>query len=364
MKVHRKSRSTRPSSWRFLVAAVAMSAGTVRAGVVATNADVPANMSPTGGTEGDPKVYVFDNFAKDFGSTSITLGTAAGASWIRLEIRNGAAVTTTGASNRIGSDSSSYTNASNSVLVTGAGSSLTMGAGRFGGMSPNNSLTINDGGTVTLTGDLTCGYNNTAVATNNTVIVDNATINLGANRFRIGYGDGHNFNTMIVRNGGLVSTTGRMGVRYGKYCDFHVEGPGSRIMNGYASTGAMTLGESSVYAHHNTVTLVDGGVFALTNSGGTLTLSVDANEGGSGIRFANGIFAVMGNRTTHVPANRAWLWDGDSWEPAPNDWTGTYYADETSAAAAGFSGFGGYTVFTGGEPLNPPAPKMTLVLIR
>ena len=33
---------------------------------------------------------------------------------------------------------------------------------------------------------------------------------------------------------------------------------------------------------------------------------------------------------------------------------GTFFTDETTAAAAGYPGFDGYTVFTGGSPLTPP----------
>lgn len=338
--------------------------GTTQAGIIAQNETVPAAMIATGGTQSDPSVYVFDNYAKDFGSTSIAIGTAIGASWIRLEIRNGATVTTTGTANRLGSDNAAYTNAFNSVVVTGPGSALTIGSSRMGGMSPNNSLIITEGGTVNLTGDLSNGFNNTPVATNNTIVVDNATLNIvgEATRFRLGYGTGHDYNTLVVRNGGVVAgVTGRIGTRNGKYCDYRVEGVGSRIEIGYVGM-AFTLGESAT-THHNTITLVDGGVIKLTSASSTLSITVDTNQGGSGVRFAQGFLAVMGNRTTHVPANRAWLWDGDSWEPAPGDWVGTYYADETAAAAAGRPGFGGYTVFTGGKSIAG-ALKTTVLIMK
>lgn len=349
-----------------MAALVALSFATpVQAGLIAENAAVPAAMTATTGTENDPSLYRFDNYVKDFGSSSITLGTASGASWIRLEIRNGATVTTTGTANRIGSDNAGYTNQFCSVVVTGTGSALTMGTSRLGARSPNNSLIVSDGATVNLTGDMTSGYNDTPVATNNFVLVDNATINIGSTRFRLGYGLGHDYHTLWVRNGGvLTASTGRIGVRWGKYCDFRVEGEDSLIEIGYASANALALGESTANCHHNTVTLIDGGTVKLTNSGGTFTVLEDANQGGSGVRFAAGIFAVAGNRTTHVPYTKAWLWDGDSWEPAPSDWVGTYYADEAAATAAGYAGFGGYTVFTGGEAMNPPtAPNPTRILV-
>jgi hypothetical protein len=41
---------------------------------------------------------------------------------------------------------------------------------------------------------------------------------------------------------------------------------------------------------------VDGGAVKLTQSGGNLGITEYAAEGGSGVRFAKGIFAVMGNR--------------------------------------------------------------------
>ena len=350
-----------------MAALVALSFATpAQAGLIAENAAVPAAMTATTGTENDPSLYRFDNYVKDFGSSSITLGTASGASWIRLEIRNGATVTTTGTSNRIGSDSASYTNQFCSVVVTGTGSVLTMGASRFGGMSPNNRLLISDGATVSLTGDMYNGYNNTFVATNNTIVVDDAALVLvgSTTRLRTGYGTGHDYNNVVVRNGGVIyGATARIGVRYGNYCDYRVEGVGSRIEIGY-SGNAFYLGEGST-AHHNTATVVDGGAIVLTTANTALTFSTNISPGGNGVRFAAGVFAVAGNRTTHVPYTKAWLWDGDSWEPAPSDWVGTYYADEAAAAAAGYAGFGGYTVFTGGEPMTPPPakPKPTRILV-
>lgn len=348
----------------FLMAVAAVSAGIAHGGVVATNADVPANMNATGGTASDPKAYVFDSYVKDFGATSLSIGPAAGASWVRLEIRNGATVTTTGTGNRVGSDANGYTNEFCSCVVTGGGSALTMGLGRIGGKSPNNSLVVADGASVSLTGDLTCGYDDRPF-TNNVILVDGGTLNVGAARLRLGYGNGNDFNVLTVRNGGVVSTTtGRLGIRYGKYCDIRVEGEDSRIEIGFSAANALMIGEGTTSPHHNTLTLVDGGVCKLTNPAGTVSVNAVAAEGGSGVRFAAGILAVAGNRTAHIPYDKAWLWDGDVWAPAPVDWTGTYYADETAAAAAGFAGFGGYTVFTGGEPLAEETPTATVVIIH
>ena len=221
-----------------------------------------------------------------------------------------------------------------------------------------------DGGTVTLNNELRAGYENTGYySTNNMVLVDDGTLFVNA-RLRIGYGVTHDYCSLVVRNGGKViaSATGQMGARGGNYCDYRVEGEGSEIESAYTGGGAISLGELST-AHHNTLTIVDGGVVKLTNSGGTLTISVDPNQGGSGLRLAAGIFAVAGNRPTHITYDKAWLWDGDTWEQAPSDWVGTYYADETAAAAAGRPGFGGYTVFAGGKSMAG-ALKRTLMLLR
>ena len=122
----------------------------------------------------------------------------------------------------------------------------------------------------------------------------------------------------------------------------------------HGTYGALSLGEMTTTCHHNTLTLADGGTVKLTNPEGTLTIAADATQGGSGVRFAGGILAVMDNRPTHIPYDKVWLWDGDSWEPAPSNWKGTFFTDETTAAAAGYPGFGGYTVFTGGSPLTAP----------
>lgn len=363
MRTNQRNRCWMPC--RLPVATMALAlAGTLNAGVVATNGDVPAAMNATGGTETDPKIYRFNaGYVKDFETALMSVGNATGANWVRLEVTDGAKVTATNTA-YIGSNSSSFRTEFNSAWVSGAGSAMTLGATRLGPKSALNTLGVTDGGTLTLNGEVRAGYENSGYdSTNNAVIVDGGTLNVNA-RLRVGYGVSHDYCTIVVRNGGLLaaSTTGRIGIRGGNYCDYRVEGEGSVIEIAYTGGGAISLGEMST-CHHNTLTVADGGVCKLTNSGGTLTISVDANQGSSGVRFAAGVFAVAGNRTTHVPANRAWLWDGNSWEPAPNDWTGTYYADETAAAAAGFAGFGGYTVFTGGKSLTG-GDRATLVVIR
>lgn len=336
-----------------------------QAGLIAQNEAVDYVMATTAGTASDPSVYLFDNYMKDFGSMRIYVGHGvSGANWNRLEIRNGAQVKTTSDIIRIGSDKDEYTNIGNSCVVTGVGSTLSIGGGRLGGKSPGNSLIVKDGGTVNLNGHFTCGFDDRPSVTNNTIVVDAGTLNLvgAGTRLRMGYGIGHDHNTVVVRNGGVIAgQTGLVGIRNGKYCDYRVEGEGSVIELGFAGT-SFTLGENAV-CHHNTLTLVDGGLVKLTSVAGALSITVDPTQGGSGVRFAAGIFAVAGKKPTHIPYNKAWLWDGDSWEPAPIDWTGRYYADEAEATAAGFPSFVGYTVFTGGEPFVGSI-KATLMLTK
>ncbi len=342
-----------------------MSVLPAQAGIVAENDAVPAAMSDTTGTENDPSIYRFsDGYVKDFVTALISVGNAPGANWVRLEIIGGAQVWATNGIYIGGGSSTSVANLYNSAWVMGSGSSLTLGATRLGGKSALNTLAVVDGGTLTVNGELRSGYDDTGnYCTNNMVLVDGGTLYVNA-RMRVGYGVTHDYCSLVVRNGGKVigSATGRMGARGGKFTDYRVEGEGSEIELAYTGSGAISLGELSS-SHHNTLTVIDGGVVKLTNSGGTLGIAVDVNEGGSGVRFAAGIFAVAGNRTTHVPANRAWLWNGESWDAAPVDWVGTYYADETEAAAAGRPGYGGYTVFTGGKSMAG-ALKRTLLLLK
>jgi len=366
MRTNQQHRCRRTFALPVAAMAIALT-GTLYAGVVATNGDVPAAMNATGGTEADPKIYRFNaGYVKDFVNTLISVGNADGANWVRLEVTDGAKVTATNTSSAayIGGNNSGWRTEFNSAWVTGSGSALTLGAVRLGGKTALNTLAVVNGGTLTLNNELRAGYENTGYdSTNNAVIVDGGTLNVNS-RLRVGYGVSHDYCTIVVRNGGLLaaSATGRLGIRGGNYCDYRVEGEGSVMEIAYTGGGAISLGELST-CHHNTLTVADGGVAKLTHTSGTLTISVDANQGGSGVRFAAGVFALAGNRTTHVTYDKAWLWDGNSWEQAPNDWTGTYYADETAAAAAGFSGLGGYTVFTGGKSLTG-GEKATLVVIR
>ena len=334
-------------------------APTAQAALIAENAGVPAAMAATGGSETDPSIYRFSGgFVKDFGASAISVGNAVGANWVRLEIVDGAQVVATSGNALVGSDSKTFRTDFNSAWVMGAGSSLTLGATRLGGKSARNTLAVVDGGTATINGEFRSGYENTGYdSTNNVVLVDGGTLNVNAS-FAIGYGVTHDVCSLVVRNGGKVvaPSTGRIRIRGGNRCEIRVEGAGSLIETDYShgTYGALSLGEMTTTCHHNTLTIVDGGTVKLTNPEGTLTIAADPILGGSGVRFADGIFAVMDNRTTHIPFDKVWLWDGDSWEPAPSDWKGTFFTDEATAVAAGHPGFGGYTVFTGGSPLTPP----------
>ena len=336
-----------------------MVAPAAQAWLVAENATVPAAMSATGGSESDPSIYRFsESYAKDFGASPITVGNSVDANWVRLEVVGGAQVVATGGNALIGSDSKTFRTDFNSAWIMGEGSSLTLGATRLGGKSAQNTLAVVDGGTVTVNGEFRSGYENSGYdCTYNVVLVDGGILNANAS-FSIGYGVTHDACSLVVRNGGkiLAPSTGRIRIRGGNRCEIRVEGAGSLIETDYshAAYGAVSLGEMTTTCHHNTLTISDGGTVKLTNPEGTLTIAADATQGGSGVRFAGGILAVMDNRPTHIPYDKVWLWDGDSWEPAPSNWKGTFFTDETTAAAAGYTGFGGYTVFTGGSPLTAP----------
>ena len=336
-----------------------MVAPAAQAWLIAENANVPAAMSATGGSESDPSIYRFsESYAKDFGASPITVGNSVDANWVRLEVVGGAQVVATGGNALIGSDSKTFRTDFNSAWIMGEGSSLTLGATRLGGKSAQNTLAVVDGGTVTVNGEFRSGYENSGYdCTYNVVLVDGGILNANAS-FSIGYGVTHDVCSLVVRNGGKVvaPSTGRIRIRGGNRCDIRVEGAGSLIETDYShgAYGALSLGEMTTTCHHNTLTIVDGGTVKLTNPEGTLTIAADPILGGSGVRFADGVLAVMDNRPTHIPYDKAWLWDGDSWEPAPSDWKGTFFTDEATAVAAGHPGYGGYTVFTGGSPLTPP----------
>ena len=341
-----------------------MSVLPAQAGIVAENDAVTALMTSTAGTANDPSVYLFDNYVKDFLTANLYIGGAAGSEWVILRVVNGSQVTTTGTLNGIGAGTSSTTTLTNgfcTVEVSGTGSGITWGSTRLGGRSSNNKLLIADGASASFTGQLYVGYYAGADSTNNVIVVDDATLNMGVQRLRFGYEVGNNFNKLIVQKGGVVTTDERIEVRYGSNEEIIVKDEGSSITLTGSST-ALQLAGSNVYCHHNTLTVADGGVVKLSNSGGTLVITQNS-VGGCGVRFAAGIFAVAGNRPTHLTYDKAWLWDGDSWEQAPSNWVGTYYADETAATAAGRPGFGGYTVFTGGKSIAG-ALKTTLVVVK
>lgn len=357
--------------------AVLASAGSLRAELIATNGNITAaTLNTAGGMVSDPKVCIYDAFNKDWAAAVIIVGSTQ--PWNMMIVTNGSVVTTTAANNYIGGDTAGADH--NRVLVTGPGTALSYGGEvRIGSRGSYNNLTLRDSASTTMGGVLHMGRQDLPTqGSYNTIVVDDATLSV-AGKIVVGYASNNVNNAVSIRNGGVFRSKGTGGNglsigRYGSYADVTVSDLGSVL----AITGNLRLGETTTLgAHHNTLTLQDGGIAQLTNATATITLSTMPAHGGTYIRFAAGFLAWNGNHTSGLNVlTQVQLWDGtafvvpaDAPAAAALGWSVTLYtadaAGEAAAlAATGYSGLGGFTVFTGGDAMNPPPPSTTVLILR
>ena len=179
----------------------------------------------------------------------------------------------------------------NTLLVTGPGSAVnlssTLTVGNLGG---NNRAIIQDGATVNAAVIGRIGLS--ASGSNNTIIVDDATLTIGG---ELRFGENAGGNTLVITNGGLLvngagAFQGAIGVSVGAGNNtVIVTGTGSRWTN----SNSVAVGSG---ANNNTLTIADGGLvstpsFLLSTSSNTVVVtgngSMISNSAG-GVTVGNG----------------------------------------------------------------------------
>jgi hypothetical protein len=243
------------------------------------------------------------------------------------------------------------------ILVDGAGSSLTYGTTTSTIVRTRQSgasITIQNHGSMAIAGSLHLGYE--ATVTNSSVVVDNGTLTVGAASY-IGYISGATGNSMSISNGGQVTHATRVGLGRGGANNNSVTITGAGSIwsltdpTTSATTSVLRLGENAGSAGTgNTITMASGGALKITNPNPIFISYTSGNY----FQFDGGFLAWNGDQTTttKIANDNVQIWSGSAWVAGVlgSNYTATYYADESAASAAGFSGYGNYTVFTNVVP--------------
>jgi hypothetical protein len=263
----------------------------------------------------------------------------------------------------------------NSLLVTGAGSSLTATAApatfslgfRLGyASSNNNNITIENGATASIGSGINIGGG--AVGTggsSNSIVINNATATFNGTTY---LGDFGSNNSITVSNGGVLTTVIRVSggtSSTGTGNNITVTGAGSK----WVATTANTL-VGSATSGGNTLTAANDGMIQLVSSANTSSAVLTMGTAGNNfVQLAGGYLAILGNRTGGGGANNYYntmitqfqVWNGSAWETGVlgTNFTRTYYAgtvdgEALALAATGYSGLGNYTIFAGGTAIPEP----------
>lgn len=182
-----------------------------------------------------------------------------------VRVQDGASVTYTGASMKIGGGAANINGTGNSLLVTGTGSQFTLAAASGfitvggGTASYNNSIEVADGGSFVTNRTLAIG----ATGTGNSVIVNGGTVTA----------DGGTVvnDTLRIENGGYFKTS------TSQFTDFDVEATGKVVFN----SGSLLLSSRVNFKGGNKLTVGDG-------TGAAATLILNNVTSGTAI-FSGGI---------------------------------------------------------------------------
>ena len=348
-----------------------MSVLPAQAGIIKENAAVTTPMDATGGTEQNPNVFLFNVYTNTF--ASFTVGSSN--PWNELHILGGSKITSTGAAyvgSNVGSDHSR-------ILVLGTGSSLQVdGELRLGDRSVFNRIDVEDGGELIIGSQSTIGYRATVGLGNDCgFVVDDATVKV-RNKLIIGYNANNVRNYILVRNGGTLEiedlSAARIVIgRQGSTNDITLVGRDSRLLMG-ASANNLSIPETPSTGHECTLTLIDAALARIDKNNSTAISVGTSGVGGNRVRFAAGFLAWNGDQRASLNVlTQVSLWNGTAYvtpgsseEATALKWSARYYTVEEEAAAllaTGYSGLGGYTVFTGGKSIAG-ALKTTLVVVK
>lgn len=323
------------------------------------------------GTVGDRNYNVFDGFTTTIG---LPIGNATNAEYVDVLVLNGSTVTSSSVfvgdnANSLGNFSLVIDNAT--LSATGTNNANI----RLGSKSSNNSLYIQNGGTLDVTGSHFNGNGNDGYVNNNIVV----------------HGAGSQFNSVqdlyVVYSGSTLGGTGSLSVENGGHVTIGAANDTTnrrlRIRHGYNSAitvtgatskidayGTVTLGELTVATENNKLVLEDGGslwIHNVTNQAAPLTWAKKSGGIDHQIDLGEGFLVVKGNQVNNTTITALIHADNGSgyaagvmgtatWNGAAFGFTssgdpGNYYAFYVDGSAGqsflvGGVDTAGYTVFT------------------
>jgi T5SS/PEP-CTERM-associated repeat protein len=320
-------------------AALVISAASAWAGVVATNDAVPwPQLVGPEGTSDDPTIFLFDGYTRNFDLVGQGLDIGTYHPYIALHIVNRSVIT----SSRIwflggdypnkvdeSSDPNAYPGHQTMILDN---SSMTTGEFRVGSKSRNNTLIVRNQAKLSVGKGLFIDHwDGTA---NNSVVVTGAgsLLSVTNGSLYVGYGNSSN-ETLSVLDGALVTVGTSAAPQWLRMRSAHnstvtVSGAGSTLW----VTGGLTLGENSTHCHNNRLIVADGGVVKID---GTLSSASNATKSPNRVRLANGgAIALKGSHDAH-PLLSTLLAAGESAAASVGPGTGELAGYTVWQAAAG-----------------------------
>lgn len=286
------------------VVAATMSSVSAWAGVVATNDAVPwPQLVGPEGTSDDPTIFLFDGYTRNFDLVGQGLDIGTYHPYIALHIVNRSVIT----SSRIwflggdypnkvdeSSDPNAYPGHQTMILDN---SSMTTGEFRVGSKSRNNTLIVRNQAKLSVGKGLFIDHwDGTA---NNSVVVTGAgsVLTVTNGPLYVGYGNSSN-ECLSVMQGAVVTVGTPSAPQWLRMRSAHngtvtVAGAGSTLW----VTGGLSLGENSTHCHNNALVVADGGVVKIE---GALTSAANPAKPPNRIRLANGgRIALKGTHDAH-----------------------------------------------------------------
>jgi T5SS/PEP-CTERM-associated repeat protein/autotransporter-associated beta strand protein len=233
------------------------------------------------------------------GSLRVGGAPATNSGWNSLVVSNGGGMEVGGTS-EIGAN---VTSSNNSVLVTGAGSSLTSRTDFIvGNAGDGNSMVISNGGTVAVgdgVGNSFIGFN--SVAANNSVLVTGANSLLtNADDFYVGY-EGE-YNSLTISNGGKVAGDGYSAIGFSGFAANNsvlVTGANSLLTNsGYLYVGFNGSGNSLVISNGGSVAVGSFGYVGYADNSANNSVTVSGTN--SSLAVTNGFFVGYGGSSNSL----------------------------------------------------------------
>lgn len=293
-------------TWR-IVAGLCLVAGAAMGGVVAVNDAVPHPqlVSPEG-TAADPTIFLYDGYYKNFDLVGQGLDIGTYYPYIALHIVNQSVIRSTRVwflggdyPNKPGEsgDTDAYPGHQTMILDN---SDMTTGEFRVGSKSSHNTLIIRNQATMSVGKGLYIDkWDNEG---ENAVVVTGAgsSLSITNGALFVGYGNSSNENLSVLAGAsvtvGTAAVPQRLLIRHANRSWVRVAGAGSTLW----VTGGFSLGDSNVTCFGNRLIVEDGGLVKID---GPLTGAANAALGAHGIRLkSGGRLALKDSSTTDTLA--------------------------------------------------------------